>query len=122
MNSTGSVALSLALVLLTLCATGHALECYKCDYTADKCQTKEICGSNQDACMTLSRTAVSVTRYGCRALDRCTPKAVKEDLQISNFEISCCQRNLCNSRSPISLPMTALVLSLATALLLIFSL
>ncbi|XP_075044400.1 CD59 glycoprotein-like isoform X2 [Mixophyes fleayi] len=120
MNKIGSVALALGLVLLTLCSTGQALECFKCSYTSDKCETKATCGGNENACLKLTEKTTGRTKYDCRDFSRCTIAAIKEDLNVVNFNVDCCQSNLCNG-SPAVLPVTALILSLVIGLLTIYS-
>nr|AZK16922.1 CD59 glycoprotein [Xenopus laevis] len=107
----------LALVILSLCTYGDALKCYTCPVFSDSCSTI-TCEANQNACLKLSKADGSLRQ--CSSISRCESKYIKEDFAgITNFKYECCQSDLCNS-SVTSLPSVGLLLSLATALLLVF--
>ncbi|XP_056383668.1 CD59 glycoprotein [Hyla sarda] len=122
MGSTGNccVALAVVLVLLTVCSTGQALQCYNCaQWSLSKCESTTTCGSSTNGCMRITRTDGS-TQYGCRAYDKCSSEIIGPELNIQNFQLHCCQKDLCNS-GYMSHPSAVLLLSLAVVLLVIMS-
>ncbi|XP_044126411.1 CD59 glycoprotein-like [Bufo gargarizans] len=122
MSSTGicGVVLTVGLVFLTLCSTGQAIECYKCNtFSFSQCATKEICSAPNDACARIT-VPDGTSTYSCRVYDKCTHAIVSQETGLQNFQLKCCQSSLCNS-SFMSHPSTVLVLSLAAVLLLMMS-
>ncbi|KAM8939153.1 CD59A glycoprotein-like [Pelodytes ibericus] len=106
----------LGLILLGLCSTGLALECFNCQaFSVEKCQTKTTCSSPSDTCLKL--TAEGESLYRCWQHSRCDIESIKTDFQLNKFSNSCCQKNLCNSAVGTS-PAPTLLLSLVAVLLL----
>lgn len=121
MNSTSAfrLALPLGLLLLVLCSTGLALQCYKCSATAGECTATETCTGDKNACIKV--TAQGLSTYGCNAYSRCNIQNVMNDYNVGqNLESSCCQSNLCN-KGFTGVPASGLILFLAAALLVFFS-
>ncbi|CAH2306059.1 Hypothetical predicted protein, partial [Pelobates cultripes] len=113
------VMLPLSLVMLVFCSTGLALMCYNCQsYSSEQCEQKMTCPSTQNACLKITTDGKS--RFQCWEMNRCDIPSLKNEFQLNKFSSSCCQSDLCNSGRN-SLPVTSLVLSLAAAILLIFS-
>ncbi|KAG8535041.1 hypothetical protein GDO81_029597 [Engystomops pustulosus] len=111
------VVLAVGLVILSLCSSALALNCYKCGFTASKCESQTSCAAGEDACILVKATDGSVA-YGCRAYSRCTIDSVGNDYKLDNLKYQCCQKNLCNGGMAAH-PSTYLLLSLAGALILI---
>lgn len=112
------VGVILALVVLSLCSYGAALQCYSCPGFSKSCETTTTCTGSQNACLKL--TVADSSTYRCTDMSRCEREFIKQDFgDITNYKYGCCQKNLCNS-SMTSLPSTGLLLSLAAALLLVF--
>ncbi|XP_073514889.1 CD59 glycoprotein-like isoform X2 [Phyllobates terribilis] len=118
----GCVLLALGLVFLSLCSTGQAIDCYTCDrWSADQCTISGTCAATDNACMRVTLTD-GTSKYSCRVYDKCTsPLVSEENGGIKNFEIKCCQKNLCNSSGLVASPSAVLLLSLAAAALLLLS-
>ncbi|XP_077318788.1 CD59 glycoprotein [Lithobates pipiens] len=121
MNNTSAfrLVLPLGLLLLVLCSSGLALECYKCSQTTGGCTTKDTCASDKNACIKV--TAQGSMTYGCVAYSRCNPQNVIEDFGTGqNVQFTCCQNSLCN-KGFTGVPASGLILFLAAALLMFFS-
>ncbi|KAM4721159.1 CD59 glycoprotein [Rhinophrynus dorsalis] len=113
----GSLA-ALSLVLLSLCSTGDSLECYNCQTFTSECKMTTTCPGDQNACLRL--TLDQQSRHQCFAYSNCSPEKIKASFGVTNFDYKCCQSNLCNN-SFTTLPSAGLLLSLAAALVLIFT-
>ncbi|XP_040184042.1 CD59 glycoprotein [Rana temporaria] len=121
MNSTSAfrLALPLGLLLLVLCSSGLALQCYKCGMSPGPCTTTGTCSGNQDACIRI--TSQGSNQYACNAYTRCNVNHVAADYPVgSSVEIACCQKDLCNNGFT-GVPASGLILFLAAALLVFFS-
>ncbi|XP_077143136.1 CD59 glycoprotein-like [Ranitomeya variabilis] len=117
----GCVLLALGLVFLSLCSTGQAIKCFTCsNWSYLKCDTNATCADSENACMRIT-LSTGESKYSCRIYDKCKSELVsQENGGIKNFEIKCCQKDLCND-GLVASPNTVLLLSLAAALPLLLS-
>ncbi|XP_073397882.1 CD59 glycoprotein-like isoform X2 [Dendrobates tinctorius] len=117
----GCVLLTFGLVFLSLCSTVQAIKCFTCsNWSISKCVTNATCADSEDACMRVTRST-GESQYSCRVYSKCNSDLVsQENNGMKNFELKCCQKDLCNDGLTAS-PSTVLLLSLAAALLLLSS-
>ncbi|KAM3918724.1 CD59 glycoprotein-like [Leptodactylus fuscus] len=121
MNRSGILCavLAVGLAFLSLCSTGQALDCYNCDWSTSLCIKTRTCTGTEDACMWIKQLDGRVLQ-SCRQFSKCSLEAVKPEYNIQNVELACCQKNLCNS-GVVAYPSIVLLLSLATALMMMMS-
>ncbi|XP_069824230.1 CD59 glycoprotein-like [Dendropsophus ebraccatus] len=122
MSSAGNccVVLAVALIFLSLCSTGQAIQCYNCkEWSSSKCGSSQACSSSEDACMRITRSDGN-SFYSCRVYSQCSLDIIRQEFGLQNFELKCCQQNLCNS-SVMAHSSTVLLLSLAALLLMMMS-
>ncbi|KAM9301622.1 CD59 glycoprotein-like [Gastrophryne carolinensis] len=118
-SSVYRLALPLGLLMLVLCSTGLAIKCYSCkDWTGQGCRTVETC-PREDGCMKITEKNHQLSLYQCRNAETCKSKILKEELGLSNIQLTCCTYDLCN-KGLADLPIAGLILSLSTALLALF--
>lgn len=116
----GGVVLAVGLLFLSLLSTGQALQCYTCStFSSAKCETNQNCASPNDSCMRITRPD-GYSQYGCRVFSQCTQALINQETGLTNFQLKCCQSNLCNG-GVVASPSTALLLILAAALLMMSS-
>ncbi|XP_053576517.1 CD59 glycoprotein [Bombina bombina] len=109
---------ALGVVLLSLCAIGHALKCYKCTgIGSNKCAEIETCPFGTTGCMLLE--AGDKSKAQCYDYSKCNRDTVKQEFTVSNFQLTCCTSDLCN-HSARSLPSTFLAVFLVIAVLLLY--
>ncbi|KAM9301857.1 CD59 glycoprotein-like [Gastrophryne carolinensis] len=118
-SSVYRLALPLGLLMLVLCSTGFARECYACNDWKEECSEIQTCTGGEDGCMKLTELSQKMSRYGCRSSATCSSKILKEEFGLSSVNLKCCTYNLCN-KGLAELPGAGLILSLAAVLLLLF--
>nr|AGQ17900.1 CD59 glycoprotein precursor [Ginglymostoma cirratum] len=86
-------------LLLSVCSLGSAIICYVCNSDNDSLCSKENCSSDYDTCLNVTQVTHKFLRR-CWIDRECHAKAVKAKYsRDSDFSFTCCNWDLCNSRS-----------------------
>ncbi|XP_048401018.1 CD59 glycoprotein-like [Stegostoma tigrinum] len=86
-------------LLLSVFSLGSAIICYICDSDDDLSCSKQNCPSHFDTCLNVTRVPRKFLRR-CWTDRECHVKAVKAEYsRDSDFSFTCCNWDLCNSRS-----------------------
>ncbi|XP_060694360.1 CD59 glycoprotein-like isoform X1 [Hemiscyllium ocellatum] len=88
-----------SLLLLSVSTLGYAITCYTCDSDNDLLCSKEKCQANFNVCLNVTQASHRLLRR-CWTDRECHAKAVKAEYSRDlDFTFSCCNWDLCNSRS-----------------------
>ncbi|XP_013908116.1 PREDICTED: CD59B glycoprotein-like [Thamnophis sirtalis] len=93
MNSLLVTAVITTFVLAFFLPSGNALVCYNCPYA--NCDQNTTCTYGQDTCLVVHYSRGSLS--SCWINSRCDVNSIALDLNVKNFQATCCDWDLCNN-------------------------